>query len=121
MDAGRPYSAHLLAAVGWLDVLVEQVQQRDGVAQPVAQRVIVILPLLDLAANHADDTVEQACTLSLRTGKWKRNQCRENSMIFRLQIVAMTLALKQVCTPSPMEWIQKGQGSPGTRMCAQDS
>mmetsp|Transcript_5600 Transcript_5600/g.17017 ORF Transcript_5600/g.17017 Transcript_5600/m.17017 type:complete len:236 (-) Transcript_5600:215-922(-) len=58
-------AALLGAAVRRLDVLVEQVQQRDGVAQPVRQRGVVFLAAVNLAADDPDDAVKEARALSL--------------------------------------------------------
>eukprot|EP00955_Chlamydomonas_euryale_P045908 353273-Chlamydomonas_euryale.AAC.1 len=62
-------AALLGAAVRRLDVLVEQVQQRDGVAQPVRQRGVVFLAAVNLAADDPDDAVKEARALSLRTSE----------------------------------------------------
>jgi hypothetical protein len=45
------HALHAAAAAGWLDVALQQVQQRDRVGQPVRQaRIVVLLPLY-LAAD----------------------------------------------------------------------
>lgn len=52
--AGRPHTGGVGAAAGGLDVLLQQVQQRDRVRQPVRQTRVVLLLRLDLQVMRRD-------------------------------------------------------------------
>lgn len=53
------------APASGLDVALQQVQQGDGVAEPVAQACIVVLLPLNLAAHGVDDLVKQDSSVCL--------------------------------------------------------
>lgn len=57
--SGRPEAGVVGAPTGRLDVALQQVQQGDGVAEPVAEAGIVVLLPLNLAAHGVDDLVKQ--------------------------------------------------------------
>ena len=50
---------------GRLDVLLQEVQQGDGVSKPVGQGVVVLLLVLDLPAHSVDDLVEELSAVRL--------------------------------------------------------
>ena len=61
----QPEARVVGAPTSRLDVALQQVQQGDGVAQPIAQAGIVVLLPLNLAAHGVDDLVKQNCAVCL--------------------------------------------------------
>lgn len=57
--ANSPESGVVGATASRLDVSLEQVQQGDSVAEPIAEAGVVVLLPLDLAAHGVDDLVKQ--------------------------------------------------------------
>lgn len=63
--SGRPEAGIVGAPAGRLDVALQQVQQGDGVAEPVAEAGVVVLLPLNLAAHGVDDLVKQDSAVCL--------------------------------------------------------
>lgn len=58
-ESGRPEARVVGAPTGRLDVALQQVQQGDSVAEPVAEAGVVVLLPFNLAAHGVDDLVKQ--------------------------------------------------------------
>lgn len=58
-ESDTPEARVVGAPTGRLDVALQQVQQGDSVAEPVAEAGIVVLLPLNLAAHGVDDLVKQ--------------------------------------------------------------